>query len=427
MRRRVAILSVTALMLIGCGSSCKDDCDKSGTVKSGAVVDAGAGGTEAETKFETKEKLGKSLFFDQNLSLTRSTSCSTCHDPEHGFVDARYTVEGDSNPVNGALSVGDDGTSLGGRNAPTAAYAKFSPDFDPAEIKGGQFHDGRAATLKDQAMGPPLDGAEMMMPNREAVVERIQENPKYVASFKALYGEEIFKDTNASFEAMGEAIGKFEKTDEFAPFDSKYDKYVTCISGGKDASTCLTEGKWSTSEKLGLELFFDKNQTTCTECHQLKDSSGVAGETFTNYEYDNVGVPKNLVALQARADLGLADANATDHGVLGTVPTATNKDGAVKVPTLRNVAITAPYMSNGVFQKLSTVLKYYNHMGDGGTGAREPNNPETNQPWREPDVAGASINTEELAMPELDDTKLEALEAFLNTLTDERYEHLLKK
>ncbi|SFV54169.1 Cytochrome c551 peroxidase [hydrothermal vent metagenome] len=414
MRRRVAILSVTVFMLIGCGSSGSDNSER--------VADNGG-----ETKFETKEKLGESLFFDKNLSLTKSTSCATCHDPKHGFADARHTVAGNNNPVNGALSVGDDGVSLGGRNAPTAAYAKFSPAFDPAEIKGGQFHDGRAATLKDQAMGPPLDGAEMMMPDKKSVVDRIKDNPKYVASFKALYGEDIFKDIDASFEAMGEAIGKFEKTDEFAPFDSKYDKYVDCINTGKEASTCLTEGKWSDSEKLGLELYFDKDKTNCVECHQLKDSSGVAGETFTKYKYHNIGVPKNLVALKARAELGLADANATDHGVLGTVPTATNKDGAVKVPTLRNVAITSPYMSNGIFQKLSTVLRFYNHMGDGGTGAREPLNPETNQPWGEPDVDGASISKEKLTMPELDDTQIEALEAFLNTLTDERYEHLLKK
>ena len=420
MRKKVAILSVTALMLIGCGSSCNDSCDKSGTVSAGT-------GAEAGTKFETKEKLGKSLFFDQNLSLTRNTSCATCHDPENGFADARYKVAGDNNPVHGALSVGDDGTSLGGRNAPTAAYAQFSPSFDPAEIKGGQFHDGRAATLKDQAMGPPLDGAEMMMPNRESVVERLQENPKYVSSFKALYGESIFEDKNASFEAMADAIASFEKTEEFAPFDSKYDKYVACIDGGKEASACLSEGKWSDSEKLGMELFFDKNQTSCTACHQLKDKSGVAGETFTTYEYENIGTPKNLTALQARADLGLADANVTDHGVFGLdTVTDTSKDGAVKVPTLRNVAVTAPYMHNGVFQKLSTVLKFYNHMGDGGTGAIEPNNPETNQPWGEPDVK-ASVNTEELKFPELNATKLKALEAFLETLTDERYEHLLKK
>ena len=423
MRKRLTVLSATALLLIGCGSS-NHHCNCNDDNNTGTVADTNS---QVVTKFDTKEKLGESLFFDKNISLTRHTSCATCHDPEHGFVDARYTLAGDNNPVHGALSVGDDGHSLGGRNAPTAAYAKFSPTFDPDEVKGGQFHDGRAATLKDQAMGPPLDGAEMMMPNREEVVKRLKENPKYIASFKALYGENIFENTDDSFEAMADAIATFEKTDEFAPFDSKYDKYVSCLAKGKDTSTCQSEGKWSDSEKLGMELFFDKSQTTCTNCHQLKDSAGVAGETFTTYEYDNVGVPKNLEALQARADLGLGEANATDHGVfkLESV-TDTSKDGAMKIPTLRNVAITAPYMSNGVFQKLSTVLKYYNHMGDGGTGTREPINPETNKPWREPDV-NATVNTQELAMPELDDTKIQALEAFLKTLTDERYEHLLKK
>jgi len=408
MKIKLTVLSLSALILIGCGSSSSNDGDE-------------------QSKLDTKEKLGKSLFFDKNISRTRNTSCATCHDPKHGFVDARYKVAGDNNPVNGALSVGDDGKSLGGRNAPTAAYAMFSPEFDPDEIKGGQFHDGRAATLKVQAMGPPLDGAEMMMPNRESVVDRLKENPKYVTAFKALYGENIFNDTDGAFEAMAESIAKFEKTDEFAPFDSKYDKYVSCIEGGKDSSTCLTEGKWSDSEKLGMELFFDKDQTNCVMCHQLKDNSGEAGETFTNYKYHNIGVPKNLVALQARAKLGLADANATDHGVFAQdAITNTSKDGAVKIPTLRNVAITAPYMHNGKFQKLSTVLKYYNHMGDGGTGARESINPETNKAWGEPDVK-TSISKEKLTMPELDDTKLKALEAFLGTLTDERYEHLLKK
>ena len=377
------------------------------------------------TAFESKEKLGKSLFFDANLSLERKTSCATCHDPEHGFVDARFSKKEIDQTifVNGALSVGDDEVSLGGRNAPTASYAMFSPDFDPKEVKGGQFHDGRASTLKDQAMGPPLDTAEMMMLSNADVVKRIEENPHYVKSFKKFYGDDIFDDINASYEAMGEAIAKFEKTDFFAPFDSKYDRLVACKKSGKRTSQCLQEGNWTIDEDLGMSLFFADENTNCINCHQLKKQSDVEGETFTNYEYHNIGVPRNSKAIQSRFDLGLGKLDTIEHGVFGAYKDINkSKDGAIKVPTLRNVAITAPYMHNGIFQKLSTVLAFYDNMGSG----ERLNNPETNQPWGKTDI-NSTINHKDLEMKKLSDRKLEALEAFLRTLTDKRYEHLLKK
>ena len=123
--------------------------------------------------------------------------------------------------------MGDDGVSLGGRNAPTISYAMFTPTFTKTttgNYLGGQFHDGRAATLQEQAKGPFLDSAEMMMPSAQAVIDRVLENTDYVTEFKALYGEEIFNDTQTAFSALAESIAKFEKTYVFAPFDSKYDR-----------------------------------------------------------------------------------------------------------------------------------------------------------------------------------------------------------
>lgn len=404
MKTKNLLLSVaTALLLTACGNS----------TSSSVSADA----------MDTKEKLGESLFFDQNLSKTRNTSCATCHDPKHAFIDARFIEAGRDQAIfiDGALSVGDDGFSLGGRNAPTAAYAMFSPTFDAKKILGGQFHDGRAATLKDQAMGPPLDGAEMQMPNRASVIERIKENPKYVEAFKALYGDKIFEDTNASYEAMGEAIGNFEKTDLFAPFDSKYDRLLACSKIKDDITECYIDGGWTRQEQLGESLFFSNNNTNCKTCHQLKSDLDLEGETFTNYTYENIGTPKNLKALLARVNTGNAtDANAVDLGVGKTIDDA-SKNGMIKVPTLRNIAITGPYMSNGVFKDLKTVLEFYDHMGDGD----RPNNPETGKPWGEPDVE-STINRKDLKMDALTDKKIEALEAFLETLTDKRYEHLIK-
>ena len=197
MKKNIMIIGTLGILLVGCGKI-----------------------------YKSKEELGKDLFLDKNLSLTRQTSCATCHDPDHAFIDARHTVKGAHHVVDGALSIGDDGVSLGGRNAPTAAYAKFSPEFNVTSLKGGQFFDGRASTLKDQAMGPPLDKAEMMMPNKELFVKRIKENPSYLLAFKRFYGLKMYDTADKIYEAFGDAIEKYEQTDEFSPFDSKYDRYL---------------------------------------------------------------------------------------------------------------------------------------------------------------------------------------------------------
>lgn len=226
------------------------------------IIFTGCGSEDSTaSKQLSKEELGEMLFSDLNLSLTRKTSCATCHDPEHAFVDARFSEDGvDQNIfIHGAFSVGDDGVSLGGRNTPTAAYAQFSPEFTKlpdGTYKGGQFHDGRAVDLKDQAGRPPLDGAEMQMSDKNSVIDRIKENQEYVKAFERLYGSDIFDDVNVSYEAMRESIAKYEKTEEFAPFDSKYDRYRQCLEDGKRTSECFEDGNWNYEEQAGYSLFF---------------------------------------------------------------------------------------------------------------------------------------------------------------------------
>ncbi len=416
----ISSITISGLLLLnGCGSSDSwgkgncESCDNNNI--SSEEGSSTTTSTENERQTLTSEKLGEALFFDKNLSKTGKTSCATCHDPKHAFIDARF--QGDVNQtifVHGAFSVGDDGVSLGGRNSPTAAYAMFSPAFGEKDgiYKGGQFHDGRAKTLKIQAMGPPLDGAEMQMPNKEAVIERIKQNSQYVSQFKTLYGEDIFNNADQAYDKMAEAISDFEKTEQFRPFDSKFDRWV--------AGTY----KFTELEQKGYDLF-NSEKTNCRLCHTTNSSSintEAKKEIFTNFEYENVGTPRNIVAMNRRVSLGLQDKDHKFRG-LGQVTDDTSNDGKSRVPTLRNIAVTDPYMSNGQFRKLRTVLEFYDFISGKGT---HNINPETGKAWGENDFP-ATINHEKLGATEpLSDADIDALIAFLRTLTDQKYEPLLR-
>lgn len=357
----------------------------------------------------SKELLGEKLFFDANLSLTKSISCASCHNPGKGFVDARFKVAGDTNPVEGALSVGDDGMTLGGRNAPTVLYTQFIPVFSKntaGEYIGGQFYDGRAATLKKQAKGPLLDPTEMMMPDQAAVVSRVTENDQYVSEMEVLYGNDIFDDVQLAFDAIAESIAAYEQTDIFAPFSSNYDR-------SKLDSSDPDYYQMTALEQEGYSLFFDRSKTNCSLCHAIDASSERSTqELFTNFEYGNIGTPKNREALLIR------DGN-TDHIDLGLGGRSDINDsshyGKMRVPTLRNVAITGPYMSNGVFKNLRTVLEFHSYMSGSGNHHL---NPETDQPWEAPEVNTTIAYQELQATEPLSSERLDAIEAFLKLLTD---------
>lgn len=349
-----------------------------------------------------KEDLGRILFFDVNLSKNRTQSCATCHNPNAGFVDDR------DNGVKKMASLGDDGKSLGDRQAPTASYAKFSPTFHFDEkakkYVGGQFWDGREATLEGQAGGPPLNPIEMGMSDKKAVVDRLKENTLYVDSFKKIFGADIFKNDDKAYEAMTIAIAFFERTDEFSPFDSKYDRY---LKGEYDLTPL---------EDLGKSIFFSNNNNSCANCHVLKGEDK-EGETFTNYQYHNIGTPANN---ELRAKNGV---KAIDEGLLANSNVSdVAQKGKYKVPTLRNVAVTAPYMHNGVFKDLKTVVEFYDKYNNKDRNI----DPETNKPWDEPEVKD-NISLQELKANKLTDRKVEALVAFMKLLTDKKYEHLLEE
>ena len=346
--------------------------------------------------------LGRALYFDKNLSLNKTQSCATCHNPEAGFVDDR------DNGVQAQASLGDNGTSIGDRQAPSAAYSMFSPSFHydkkKKEYIGGQFWDGREKTLAGQAGGPPTNPDEMAMPSKSAIVRRLKENLFYVEIFKKVYGENIFKNDDTAYLKMTKAIEVFEQSDFFAPFDSKYDRYL--------------EGKYDLTplEDLGRSLFYSNANTNCSSCHTLKKEDQKR-ETFSNYEFHNIGTPINT-ALRAKNGVRKKHDGLLNNPLVKDI----KHQGKYKVPTLRNVAITSPYMHNGVFSDLKTVILFYDKFNN----KKNIINPETNKAWRNAEWEN-TINKKDLKMKKLSERKVDALVAFLKLLTDKRYEHLLLK
>ena len=350
--------------------------------------------------------LGQSLFFDTSLSANRNQSCASCHDPGRAFSDSR------DNGVAGAASLGDDGISLGDRNTPATTYAFLVPEFhrnDKGEYVGGYFLDGRAATMVDQAAEPFVNPLEMALPDREAVVDRARQNKYYVSSFEKLFDASIFADPDRAFRAITESIVAFERTALFARFDSKYDRYLQ------------GEYELTVDEELGRVLFFSQ-LINCSSCHLLDTREFTAGEVFSNHRYHNIGVPTNRLIREGNGmaisyrDLGLLANPEVDDPAMA---------GKFRVPSLRNVAVTGPYMHNGVFQELRTAILFYNRFTLGNRQSQT--NPETGELWGEPEVA-ETVDLELLREGQpLAENHIVALVAFLTALTDQRFEALLEE
>ncbi|MFT4560969.1 MAG: cytochrome c peroxidase [Gammaproteobacteria bacterium] len=358
----------------------------------------------ARVESEALAEFGQILFFDLNLSRRRTQSCATCHDPATAFIDPR------DNGVNRAVSLGDDGRALGDRNTPSTAYAVATPDFyrnEAGDYIGGFFLDGRAPSLGAQATEPLFNPLEMDLPNPATALSRILEDPGYVARLTKLYGEHVLSDETAIVEIIGASIAAFEQTAYFSSFDSKYDRHVR----GEYVMTEL--------EESGRRLFFSP-LTNCTSCHLFGTSSVGERETFSNYQYHNIGLPPNEPVRVAN-QLG---ENYRDKGLFANPQVDDAKySGKFKVPSLRNVAVTAPYMHNGIFQELRTAILFYNKFLIGSRQSQT--NPETGHPWVSAEFP-ATIDIELLDQGQpINEGRATALIAFLKTLTDRRYEHLL--
>lgn len=331
----------------------------------------------AEIHLTPLQQLGKEIFFDTNLSEPSGQSCASCHDPDRAFIDPRSDV-----PV----SLGVVG-QIGGRNTPSAAYAAFAPffHFDDEEglYVGGQFLDGRAVNLQAQAKGPFLNPDEMNNADPQAVIDKIQSSV-YVGLFRQVFGPSAFDDAESAYNNVAIAIAAFENTVVFNRFTSKYDYFLKGLA-------CLSK-----QELQGLVLFEDESKGNCAACHISRNEEGGA-PLFTDFTYDNLGVPANPWILDRKGydfvDLGL-----------GAIVDDPVENGKFKVPSLRNVAITGPYMHNGVFTRLREVVDFYNTR-------------DVDSQWPAPEVS-ENVNHDELGDLKLSDSEVDAIVAFLQTLTD---------
>jgi len=368
-----------------------------------------------------QQQLGKLLFEDQNLSEPKGVSCASCHDPENAF-------QGNNLSRIKALAKGSRDEHFGTRNTPTLTYAMFTPAFhfeketaEDGSIEyipvGGLFHDGRARDLMAQVEGPMLNPQEMNAASKATIVANIAK-AEYAPLVRKLYGEDIFERPDEAFEKIATAIAAFEGSNLFAPFSSKFDK--------------MLQGKasFSSLEAKGFELFKDPEKGNCLACHVGDESSKEPTDwLFTDYTYDVFAAPRNAEIPENSEsdhyDLGLCQSDLAKE----TIPEAldlTTLCGAFKVPTLRNIAKTAPYMHNGAFNTLKEVVDFY---------ATRDTNPEK---WYPVDHAGNikkfddlpaqyhdNINTQEAPYdkkpgeaPRLNEAEIDALVAFLKTLSD---------
>lgn len=421
LRRSVQAMTLGLVMasgLVGCGDGSGNQSGSQSDTDD-LIEDSGSEATSeppAMAQFATREALGKALFHDPNLSFNGEQSCASCHNSEQAFVDTR-----NNSAQSLGVSLGADGQSIGTRNAPTLTYIDEVPEFvwldEERGYMGGFFHDGRAHTLADQAGGPPLNPVEMANAEKADVVATIADNPKYVEAFSRFYNQQILSDSQEAYQAMTEVIADYQRTDEFASFDSKWDRYLQ------------GEVSLSFQELTGKAVFFSQENSSCVNCHMNQDITTAQRDprqTFSNYRYFNLGVPENQAMLQANLALGL-NTSVVEHGDIGIAGQPEIEDealkGKFKTPTLRNVAVTGPYMHNGVFKDLKTVLDFYNHRGS-SDGSRSPINPETGDPWANT-AFPETIDHDLLGQQAMTETELEGLECFLRTLTDQRYEHLL--
>ncbi len=317
--------------------------------------------------------IGRKIFMDTNLSQPVGQGCVSCHDPKAAFADARRVSPGAVNERKGR------------RNAPTLMYAALIPpiaaeDFYDEEgeliyvLEGGLFLDGRAHDQFEQVQMPFFNKDEMNLSGPADLADRIRKS-EYAPDFKKLVGGKVWGDDEKLVDQVYHSLVAFLREPMFRPFNARIDDFW------KGDVKALND-----SELRGLALF--QSKAGCAQCHPL--GVGTWPEPLlSDFGYDNLGAPS----------LGEKDPG------LGGVSGRKNEMGQFRSPTLRNIALTAPYLHNGSIKTLKEVMEFYNKRDV------EP------ERWGKTDFP-ETVNHDDMGDLKLTDQEVDDLVALMHTFTD---------
>src|SRR5450759_2448674 len=389
-----------------------------------AVSACGGSGSDARellpaldrpASFTDKQWLGKQLFFDTNLSEPAGLACAGCHASQVGWTGPDPMIS-----LRGAVYEGAVTGRFGNSKPPSSAYGGDSPVLHLDATNGwtgGMFWDGRATgltlgdPLAEQAMGPFLNPLEQNNASAGVVVDKVKQS-QYANLFMAVWGTHAFDDTDKAYQMIGRSIAEYERSAEVSPFESRFDTYLGTGTG-------LTA-----QETLGLSLF--KGKAKCDNCHTSTAEPASGKVLFTDFTYNNLGVPKNpMNPFYSELAFNPLGASWVDLGLGGYLKSAgydasvyTPELGKFKVPTLRNVdarpsaGFVKAYGHNGYFKSLEEIVHFYNTRDT--------------MPWPAPEYA-ANMNTSEVGNLGLTPAEEEAIVAFLKTLTDTKFPQVNQK
>jgi cytochrome c peroxidase len=333
-------------------------------------------------------------------------ACSTCHDPAFGHSP--------SNAL--AVQLGDPASphpTKGIRKTPGIRYLATNTAFffdDEGTPTGGFFWDGRAASPAAQAAEPFVNDFEMGNPDHASVIAKLAA-ATYAADFKAVFGTSVFSNVEGAYQRMTLALQAYEKEDsEFNSYSSKFDAFLA----GK---TTLSQ-----QELNGFALYNNPQKGNCAGCHPSSKGADGSPPLFTDFTYDNLGVPRNPAipnnGVATYFDLGLC---MREDFLVNGGTTHPELCGAFKVPSLRNVALRKAYFHNGKFTSLVDALTFYVQRDTDPDKWYPPG-----QKFNDlPATYHANVNTTEVPynrhlgdQPALSDAEILDVVAFLNTLTD---------
>ncbi len=388
------------------GSSSGVKASASVKLNSGARVDP-----PPRAGLNTREEIGRLAFFDANLSTPPGTSCASCHDPKRAF-------SGNHGSTNG-VALGSRPGHFARRNTPSVLYLRYVPTFrfaledddDLAESPfGGLSWSGRADTVGEFSRLPLLDADEMNNGSEAEIGRKVRAAP-YASALAGEFPGALDTPPGA-VRALGDALQAYLTSDAMAPFTSKFDDYLR-------GTATLTE-----IEKRGLAAFKNPEKGACDACHRFVETSKRTERSlFTDFGYDAVAVPRNH-DLPVNRDPGYSDVGLCERKQARVPSSAAQWCGDFRTPSLRNVAVRERFMHNGRFTKLRDVVAFYATRATAPydwypRGAKFDDVPARYR--GNVNVTSLPYNRAEGDKAPLDDDDIDAIVAFLETLTDAQY------